>query len=368
MNFDKSMFRILILTKRQYTNKDLLDDRFGRLWELPSEIGRKGHAVSVLCLSYQKKKEEKLSTENVSWQSVNAGRTKISGLTRFISRAAGLTRQADVIWACSDSFYGIIGHQLSQKYQVPLVFDLYDNFNFFLAAKLPIVKQLYGLALRECDAVTCVSKPLAHLIKASGRSKPIYVIENAAGNEFSGARDKSECRKRFGLPQQANIVGTAGALHKNRGINHLFDAFRYLKSEQQNLHLALAGPANIAIPEDERIHYLGVLPSNDVPFFYNALDVAVICNSENDFGRYCFPQKTREIMACKVPLISARVGSMQEMMQHNPEWLYKPDSPEDLARVLKDRLYNNSADYGPQPSWSDIADSLIEIFREVSKG
>jgi teichuronic acid biosynthesis glycosyltransferase TuaC len=37
--------KILVLTKRQYMGKDLLDDRFGRFRELPLELARLGHEV-----------------------------------------------------------------------------------------------------------------------------------------------------------------------------------------------------------------------------------------------------------------------------------------------------------------------------------
>ena len=49
--------RILVLTKRQYMGKDLLDDRFGRFRELPLELARLGHQVHGLCLSYRARNE-----------------------------------------------------------------------------------------------------------------------------------------------------------------------------------------------------------------------------------------------------------------------------------------------------------------------
>ena len=52
--------KILLLTKRQYTNKDLLDDRFGRLWVLPHAWAQGGHEVLGLCLSYAHKREASL--------------------------------------------------------------------------------------------------------------------------------------------------------------------------------------------------------------------------------------------------------------------------------------------------------------------
>ena len=139
------MLKILVLTKRQYTHKDLIDDRYGRLRELPLQLALRKHMVSGLCLSYQKKRKGDVDGP-VEWESINAGPLKIPGLIRFFRRASQLAANADAIWACSDSIYGIIGCLLASKYRIPLVFDLYDNFEYFLAARLPIIKQLYRRA------------------------------------------------------------------------------------------------------------------------------------------------------------------------------------------------------------------------------
>ena len=48
----KPPMKILVLTKRQYMGKDLLDDRFGRFRELPLELAKLGHEVTGICLSY----------------------------------------------------------------------------------------------------------------------------------------------------------------------------------------------------------------------------------------------------------------------------------------------------------------------------
>jgi hypothetical protein len=47
------MMRILVLSKRQYMNKDLIDDRYGRFRELPLALAGLGHKVTGICLSYQ---------------------------------------------------------------------------------------------------------------------------------------------------------------------------------------------------------------------------------------------------------------------------------------------------------------------------
>ncbi|MBT8363848.1 MAG: group 1 glycosyl transferase, partial [Deltaproteobacteria bacterium] len=91
------------------------------------------------------------------------------------------------------------------------------------------------------------------------------------------------------------------------------------------------------------------------------LDVAVICNRNSEFGRYCFPQKAAEIMACDVPLIAARVGSMAGLFKDRPEWLYTPDSNRDLAVALEHRLVHQKTDYSDVSSWKKAAVILEKI-------
>ena len=360
--------RVLVLTKRQYTNRDLLDDRFGRIRELPLQLALRGFQVDGLCLSYKKKGEGTTLDGPVLWESLNAGSLKLPGLLRFILRASSLASQSDVIWACSDSFYGIIGYWLSRRFHVPLVFDLYDNFEYFLAAKLPGIKQAYRHVVRKSDAVTCVSHSLYRLVRSYGRTGPLSVIENAVPETRFRPIDKNECRDELGLPPQQRFVGTAGALETNRGIPLLLDAFFALKEKHPDLSLALAGPGHVALPRDDRIHYLGVLPYEKVPVFFNALDVAVICNRDNEFGRYCFPQKAREIMACRVPLIAARVGSMEKLLANQPSWLFEPEDETDLARAIEHRLYDRITDYGMIPSWADLAKEMEILILKLLNG
>jgi teichuronic acid biosynthesis glycosyltransferase TuaC len=360
--------RILVLTKRQYMNKDLIDDRFGRFREIPLALAHKGHKVHGLCLSYAFKNEKWFKDGPVWWESINATSTKLPGLIQFIIKAQKYAHQSDIIWACSDSIYGIIGLILSKKCRIPLVFDLYDNFEFFLLARLPGIKQLYRYTVKQCAGVTCVSQPLAGLIASYGRKKPTLVLENAIREDLFMPKNKKECRHFFNLPQNANLIGTAGDLAASRGIKVLFDAFGFLQDAYKDLHLVLAGPRNVKIPDSPRIHYLGVLPLEKVPLMLNALDVAVVCNLDNNFGRYCYPQKTREIMACDIPLVAARIGSLKKLLEDDhPDWLYAPGDSGSLAKVVEKRLRDLSTDYRRPPSWSDIADRLEGVMLKLYK-
>jgi len=358
--------RILVLTKRQYMSKDLLNDRFGRFREIPLALGQMGHKVQGLCLSYAKRNECYIKDGPVIWKSINATRLKLPGLLRFIIEAHKLAKKTDVIWACSDSFYGVIGCMLAKINKVPVLFDIYDNFGRFFTARLPVLKQLYHWAIRKSDAVTCLSKSFAGYVKDTfGKHIRVYPIEFAVRDDLFKPLDKMHCRQMFGLPLNSLIVGTAGALYKVRDVHLLFEAFKYLKDKYADLHLAMAGPRDIEIPDNARIHDCGILPFEKVPYFVNALDVAVVCYADDDYGKYCFPQKTREFMACDVPIISAKVGSLKELLIDHPEWLYVPGNSRDLAKVLENRLVDRETGYVPPPTWSNLANRLEQIMLKI---
>lgn len=360
--------RVLVLTKRQYMLKDLINDHFGRFREIPLELAQSGHLVRGLMLSYAKRDEGWLSDGPVLWKSINATRLKIPGLLVFILHSMRLAKKCEMIWACSDSFYGVIGCWLGRLFKVPVIFDIYDNFAEFFVAKLPLMKKLYQWAIMRSDAITCLSSSFAKSIKEKyGRAEHVYPIEFAIRNDIFKPLDKTRCRKMLGLPPHAVLVGTAGGLFKVRDVHLFIEAFCHLKKKYQDLHLALAGPLDniIQIPYDSQVHYLGILPYEEVPYLMNSLDVAVVCYADDEYGKYCFPQKTREFMACDVPTIAARVGGLKELFADHPEWLYTPGDVESLTEVLERRLSDKRTGYLKPPTWKDLAKLLEGIMCRI---
>ena len=211
------------------------------------------------------------------------------------------------------------------------------------------------------------SQPLAELVRSYGRKGNVVILENAVRNDLFYPVSKSHCRAALGLPKGCRLIGTAGALEKSRGIQNLFEAFDRLKTRRPDLHLALAGARKINLPQDNRIHDLGVLSLEKVPLLLNALDVAVICNRDNKFGRYCFPQKAAEIMACDVPLVAAHIGSMAGQFKDHPEWLFTPDSSMDLANAIEHRLQHQNTDYTHILSWENLAKRVEKIMLNLKE-
>ena len=149
-----------------------------------------------------------------------------------------------------------------------------------------------------------------------------------------------ECRKQLNLPETASLIGTAGGLQKTKGVDALYTAWSQIAEQRPDAHLVLAGPADKHYPPPfgPRVHYLGMLPHEQTAILFNALDVGIIYLRNTVFGRYCFPQKAYEMMACGLPIAAASVGVMPSLLATAPGSLYEAENPGDLARAVLSQL------------------------------
>jgi glycosyltransferase involved in cell wall biosynthesis len=338
-----------------------------------------GHTVRGLALSYRPAADGIFVDEGnspaatVTWHSINLLSGRIPRVRKYTNCALHTARefQPELIWACSDAYHVVFGKWLAERVGARCVIDLYDNFEAFGASRFPGVLPLFRRAVRTGDGVSVFSRRLADYAgDAYRRTKATSVIENGTREDLFYPRDRIQCRQELGLPVDATIIGTAGALDTSRGIETLFDAFAILASERKELHLALAGPRQDAlrIPQGPRVHEFGELPHAKVPVLLNALDLAVICYRHSAQGEVSFPQKAYEIIACRIPLVAAAVGSMNEILKNYPNCLYEPEDPASLASAIRRQLRAKTVIDIPTPTWQDSAKQLSDFFQQIVGG
>jgi glycosyltransferase involved in cell wall biosynthesis len=275
-----------------------------------------------------------------------------------------------MIWACSDAYHAIFGYRLSRQCQARCVIDLYDNFEAFGATRLPTVLALFKRAVKGADGVTCFSQRLAdRIVQNYSRVKPTAVIESGVNTESFFLQDRRLCRQLLGLPEDATLIGMAGALHRSRDVQSLFRAFEILAAEDHRLNLVLAGARerSLRIPRGPCVHDLKTLPHERVPTFINSLNLSVIGYADSAQGRYSFPQKAYEILACRAPLIAAAVGTMQDLLKDHPACLFEPGCPESLAVAARRQLQNPVVLDIPVPTWEALARRLERFFTFICK-
>jgi glycosyltransferase involved in cell wall biosynthesis len=182
---------------------------------------------------------------------------------------------------------------------------------------------------------------------------------------------------------QIFTMGFAGRLVPEKGLDVLLRAASGLNGSWR-IHLAGGGPAQPALEAlaDElgiagRVHFVGHVPSIEMPVFYRGLDVLVLPsrtlpNWKEQFGRLLI-----EGMACGVPVIGSDSGAIPEVI--GEAGLIFPEDDVDglrahLLRVMVDEgLRRRLAHAGRERvlahfTQARIAEDTVRVYGEMLDG
>lgn len=339
--------RFAFLCKRRYTGKDVVADRFGRLHEIPWQLAQLGHEVRGFCLDYHQKGcvsvSYAMTPGSLSWDTYSLGHGFLPGLVSYPWQILNDLRanRPDVLLGASDIPHAVLTAWLSKRLGIPYALDLYDNFEGFGQARIPGAVPALRRAVRGAGLVIAVSEPLRQWIQTQYvPTGPVLVMPNAIDTTLFKVGSRMAARERLQLPLDAELVGTAGGLYRSKGIVDLYAAWARIAAERPRARLVLAGPVEtgLPLPLQDRVHYLGNLTHEKVADVFTALDVGAVTVADTVFGRYCFPQKAYEMMACDLPVVATDVGVMSALLRESPQLLYSPGDAEGLARAVVQQL------------------------------
>lgn len=359
--------RIAFLCKRHYMSKDVIVDRYARLYEIPRQLAECEHEVEAFCLDYYH------NDNNGSWQHETHRGSLIwhsKGLSPFKLDALAYSKallkklknfKPDMIIGASDIPHVALAAYLAKKLSVPYCIDLYDNFEGFGQAKIPFFKRLLKKATQKAQIVTTTSELLKQKVINDYQCQgTVLAMPSSVDLSLFCPQNKVAARKALNLPKDALLIGTAGGLMKERGIDVLYQGFLSLHQKNSNIHLVLAGPVDKTCPPPEHpaVHYLGMLPHSKTASLFSALDIGVIYLKDTIFGRYCFPQKAYEMMACELPLVATNLGAMPDLLADAPEALYQEDKIESFVRAVLWQLDNRRCSEQQVEGWQRLIKSL----------
>ena len=353
--------RVLFITKQQYMAKDLLADRFGRFYEIPRVLGQLRHDLHGVCLRYWPSKTGVMTSGShdfVKWTSFPLGKDLPLGFVRHYVRLVRIARRIkpDIVVGASDCFHIIMAARLGTKLSIPYAVDLYDNFEAYRATQIPGLRHWYRSAVSKAAAVSVVSETLLAKVETEYRPTGIVrTVTNAVAPEFFHAGDKAMARRNLGLPESRLLVGSAGSLTRSRDIAILCRAIERIKNINPRVCFVLAGPTDMSMTPQAcgKMIYLGQLPHKRVGDLFRALDVGIVCNRDDQFGRYCFPQKLFEMLACNLPVVAADVGATHNLLRESKTCLYHPTSEDSLVNAILAQFGGGCLPALPIPTWQD---------------
>lgn len=185
------------------------------------------------------------------------------------------------------------------------------------------------------DRVICVSRGLARGMRHYAAPQQLLTVHNGIEVEsVQSSFSPAEARRRLGLPETAEVVGTAGRLVPVKRLDIFLQAARWLAHARPETRFVIAGSG----PEEARLRELAdsmglagrvAFPGHrdDVHDVLRAMDIFVISSDHEGL-----PMVLLEAMALGVPVVSRAVGGIPEVIEDGKSGLLVGTAqPEALA-------------------------------------
>lgn len=227
--------------------------------------------------------------------------------------------------------------------------------------------------------VVAVSQPLVDWSLARGAVRADVMPNGADVDRWDPERARdaaAQVRQAYGL-EGMEVVGFVGSLKPWHGVEVLLDAARQLAAHRPRLHLLIVGDgpqrsllqARVTGILAGRVHFTGAVPSEMVPDYVGAFDVATAPYLPTD--RFYFsPLKVVEAMAMARPIVASRFEPVVDMLGE-AGLLVEPGSATALAMAVAELLDDRRraealgqlarARAIEHHSWSAVVDRILAL-------
>lgn len=354
--------RIELLCKRFYTNKDLIKERFGRLFHLPVQLAKLGHDVKVTALDYRSAQATEYEIDGVTFSALPATVAQLPFLPYRTHRAISPAK-ADFVIASGDSHIGFMAWQISRRHSSRFVFDVYDYYPAFKGNRIPGMKTMFKIAVSQADLVLCASRPLQSRLDKWNHNT--LLIENGVDTTLFRPMDKQAARQSLGIDADIAVIGFFGAITPQRG-PLLLEACKILRQRIPNLKLLLAGNTQSVDIIFPWVDYRGELAQRDIPQHIAACDVVTLPYANDEFNRMAGACKIAEYLACCKPIVATHVAGHTDYLKTAPEGLCEP-APGAMAAAIERQLRQQKIAAFPNDLlWNEIATKLSHQFDLIS--
>lgn len=245
-----------------------------------------------------------------------------------------------------------------------------------------INRPLLAVAARRADVIVTVSHSARRDLLRLQRLAPerVTVVHEAAGPSFVPIADPArlrEVRARYGLPER--FVLYVGAIEPRKNLPRVMEAFSAARAAGIPHELVCAGPygwssrdlstriARLGLAR--AVHFIGYVPSEDLPVLYNLSELFVFPSLYEGFGL-----PVVEAMACGTPVVTSRTSSLGEIangaaLTIDPEdTAALADALERLARSasLRAELTARGLERSRAFSWQHAARQMLALYARAA--
>ena len=359
------------------------------------ELGHRGLQVDVFTRAHDPRDEQVTELgPNARVIHLKAGpyRESKQGLYRhlplFISRLLEYQETQGLRYQLVHTHYwlsGLVGRVLAQRRGTPLVSNFHTLAELKLQARVGEREPQERLAgergvIEAADALLASTRHEQEALIRTYRASvgQVTVIPCGVDTELFRPLDRAASKAALGL-QGKRVVLFVGRIEPLKGVDLLIRAVAQL-DEQQAIRVLIVGGRPGQDQEIRRlrdlaealhiaplVQFLGLVPQEELPTYYNAADVCVLPSHYESFGLVAL-----EAQACGVPVIASRVGGLPAVVRDGQTGYLIPwRCPEPFSERLEVLLHNEllrrtlgeaGRRHAQELSWRHVADQLEEVY------
>lgn len=349
---------LIFLCKRRPMGRDLVEDPYGRFYNLPRLLADRGHRVRIILLDYKNGEPIDVSRNGIRWLSA-----PISGYLRAIRRQVD-SACPDWIVGFSDTYFGILATRFAGKCGARSCVDAYDNYESYISWLAPL-HWLWRRALSRATLVTAAGPGLVELMSRHRGHAPSAVVPMACDPIGFSPLDRNESRRRLDLDTTSPMVGYCGSLHRSRGVDVFFRAMELVLERRPDVRFIHSGRTWDDVPLPESLHSFGFIEEALLPPLLNSMDTLVVINRNSAFGEHSYPVKLYEAMTCQVPVVATKTRATEWILAAHADRLVVADDPQALAAAIIRSLEAPRPEYDSVPTWSSACDALEDALESA---
>ena len=252
----------------------------------------------------------------------------------------------------------------------------------------PIRKFISRYLFRNVDSVVAVTHGIKRevIVRYGVKSDKVFVIQNGANVNLFKSMGRTLCREKFGLNQSDKYVCFVGNLAPWQGVENLVKASPLIFEKEMKVRFLIVGDGILGetlrmmvkeINMDERFHFLGKIPYENVPFIINASDVCVapfIRKRNEKIG--LSPLKIYEYLACGIPVVASDIEGVGDFLLETGSGIaVEPENYEALAQGIIELLHkeevrkvmgrNGRDAVVKEHSWDSVAEKVVEVCKPL---
>lgn len=233
---------------------------------------------------------------------------------------------------------GLAAVALGRLFKVPVVLSArgsdVNEFSLF-----PTIRPMIRQALRSSDAIISVCGALRdRMVELDTDAEKITVIPNGVDAQVFPLVERPEARSALGLPRDAGVIVSVGALIERKGHHVAIEAMRSVLESvpQAKLYIIGTGPYRSVLEAKirerglaERVVLVGGRPNQELYLWYNAADCSCLASSREGWANVIV-----ESLACGTPVVATNVWGAPEILTTTAVGLLAERDPTDLSGKL----------------------------------